>query len=140
MTASPQLFASQFVARTRILTETTDIAPFAPLRLREAGLTVWTASKHTPSTAPAAVLVEPDPSAVPFDLGGYRRDVLASKGDEHRIVAVRDHGTRLSVDRFQELAEAIGSHKGWHFILATSDDLNPGGFRGKPCSSPGPVA
>lgn len=75
-----------------------------------------------------AVLVEPDPSAVPFDLGGYRPDMLASKGDEHHIVAVRDRGTRLSVDRFQELAEEIGSHDGWHFILATSDDLNPGSF------------
>ena len=78
-----------------------------------------------------AVLVEPDPSAVPFDLGGYRPDLLASKGDEHHIVAVRDLGTRLSVDRFQELAEDIGSHDGWHFILATSDDLNPGSFPAK---------
>jgi len=77
------------------------------------------------------VLVEPDPSAVPFDLGGYRPDVLASRGDEHHIVAVRDLGTRLSVDRFQELAEEIGSHEGWHFILATSDDLNPGSFPAK---------
>lgn len=77
------------------------------------------------------VLVEPDPSAVPFDLGGYRPDVLASRGSEHHIVAVRDLGTRLSVDRFQNLAEEIGRHEGWHFILVTSDDLNPGSFPAK---------
>jgi hypothetical protein len=77
------------------------------------------------------VLVEPDPRAVPFELGGYRPDVLASRGSEHHIVAVRDLGTRLSVDRFQNLAEEIGRHEGWHFILVTSDDLNPGSFPAK---------
>ena len=72
-----------------------------------------------------AVIVEPHPNAVPFDLGGYRPDLLASRGDEHHIVEVRESGTRLSVDRFQELAEEIGRHRGWRFFLVTTDDVTP---------------
>jgi len=79
------------------------------------------------------VAVEPHPSAVPFDLGGYRPDLLASKGDEHHIVEVRESGKHLSVDRFQELAEEIGRHGGWRFFLVTSDDVSPDGI---PTSSP----
>jgi hypothetical protein len=77
------------------------------------------------------VLIEPDAREAPFDLGGYRPDLLASRGSEHHVVAVRDFGTRLPVDRFQQLAEEIGRHEGWHFILVTSDDLNPGSFPAK---------
>jgi hypothetical protein len=80
-----------------------------------------------------AVVVEPHPSAVPFALGGYRPDLLASKGDEHHIVEVRESGTRLSVDRFQELAEEIGRHRGWRFFLVTCDDVSPDGV---PASNP----
>jgi hypothetical protein len=77
--------------------------------------------------------VQPHPSAIPFDLWGYQPDLLASRGDEHHIVEVRESGKRLSVDRFQELAEEIGSHPGWHFILVTCEDVNPDG---PPVSSP----
>lgn len=79
------------------------------------------------------VVVEPHPSVVPFDLDGYRPGLLASKGDEHHIVEVRESGTRLSVDRFQELAAEIGRHRGWRFFLVTSDDVNPDGV---PASNP----
>jgi hypothetical protein len=80
-----------------------------------------------------AVIVEPDPGAVPFDLDRYRPALLASKGDEHHIVEVRDSATRVSVDRYQELAEEIGRHPGWRFFLVTCDDMGP---EGVPASSP----
>lgn len=79
------------------------------------------------------VTVEPHPSAVPFDLDRYRPSLLASRGDEHHIVEVRESGKRLSVDRFQELAEEIGRHRGWRFFLVTCDDVGPDGV---PASAP----
>lgn len=72
-----------------------------------------------------SVIVEPHPEAIPFDLGGYRPALFTSKADEHHIVEVRESGQHLSVDRFQELAEEIGRHPGWRFMLVTCEDLTP---------------
>jgi hypothetical protein len=74
------------------------------------------------------VLADPGPDAVPFDLGGYRPSLLASKGDEHHIVEVKTPGTHFTVDRLQELSEEVSRHPNWRFFLVTADDLAPGEF------------
>ena len=72
------------------------------------------------------VLVEPDLHDLPFDLGGYRPDLLARRGDAGILVEVRTSGTRLSVDRFRELVDEVKRPPGWSFVLVTADDVAGG--------------
>lgn len=74
------------------------------------------------------VTVQPDPSSLPFDLGGYRPDLLAEKDGQHYLIAVRASGTRLSVDRFVEVAREVSRHPGWRFLLVTADDVTQDGL------------
>jgi Holliday junction resolvase len=69
------------------------------------------------------VLVEPLNSDLPFDLGGYRPDIIATKGDLGIVLEVKTTLNRLSVDRFQDIAERVASHHGWRFLLVTLDDI-----------------
>jgi REase_AHJR-like protein len=69
------------------------------------------------------VVSGPGPGDVPFDTRGYSPDLLASRGDEHYLVEVRDSGTRLSADLLSEVAEEVAKHPGWHFLLITPDDV-----------------
>jgi hypothetical protein len=68
------------------------------------------------------VLIEPSDSNLPFDLGGYDPDLIATKNDDGIILEVKGSLKRLSIDRFQEIAERIASHPGWRFLLVTLDD------------------
>ena len=70
-----------------------------------------------------SVLREPSPQELPFDLDGYRPDLVATKGDgSGLIVEVKTSSSRISVDRFQALSEVISSHPGWRFLLVTLED------------------
>lgn len=71
-----------------------------------------------------SVLKEPSPDQVPFDLDGYRPDLVAVKGDSHLIVEVKTSAARISVDRLQSLAQEISRHPGWRFLLVTLDDVD----------------
>jgi hypothetical protein len=70
---------------------------------------------------------EPDEVAshIPFDLGGYRPDLLVEKGDEHILIEVRSEQSPLSIDRFQELTLKVRQHTGWRFMVATSSRQHP---------------
>ncbi|NOK31716.1 hypothetical protein HMI49_00680 [Corallococcus exercitus] len=68
------------------------------------------------------VHVEPQPLELPFELLGYRPDLVAIKGDEGVVVEVKASTERLSIDRFREIAERIAEHKGWRFVLVTLDE------------------
>lgn len=70
------------------------------------------------------VLIEPSSSDLPFELGGYRPDLIAIKNDEGIVLEIKTSLNRLSVDRFQEIAERIASHSGWRFLLVTLDDID----------------
>jgi hypothetical protein len=72
-----------------------------------------------------SVSVEPDPARVPFDVGGYRPDLLVEKGGEHYIIEVKASGRRASVDRYARIAEEAARHEGWRFLLVTPDDVQP---------------
>lgn len=70
------------------------------------------------------VLREPSVNELPFDLGGYRPDLLATKGDTGLIIEVKTKAARVSVDRFQSLAQEISTHPGWRFLLVTLEDVD----------------
>lgn len=68
------------------------------------------------------VTVEPLVTDLPFTLGNYRPDLIASKDKGGIILEVKTN-QRFSVDRFQELAQRIAEHEHWRFLLVTLDDV-----------------
>jgi hypothetical protein len=70
------------------------------------------------------VSIEPTSSHLPFDLGGYRPDLIATKDDEGLILEIKTTSNRLSIDRFQSIAAEIATHNGWRFLLITLDDTS----------------
>ena len=69
-----------------------------------------------------AVKTEPSADDIPFNLGGYRPDLLVEKEGEHIIVEVKKAGVPLSVDRLQALASTIRQHAGWRFLLVPEEE------------------
>lgn len=70
-----------------------------------------------------SVITEPDPSIIPFDLHQYRPDILATRGNENLIIEFKTRGTHRSIERYKEIAEIVGSHENWRFMLSTVDDI-----------------
>jgi REase_AHJR-like len=70
------------------------------------------------------VSIEPLISSLPFELGGYSPDLIATKDNEGIILEIKTSPNRLSVDRFQDIAERVATHPGWRFLLVTLDDIN----------------
>jgi hypothetical protein len=71
------------------------------------------------------VVIEPEPRSIPIDLGGYRPDLIAKKGDNTAIVEVKREAQRLSFDQLRTLSEEIKRHHGWRFVLVTGQDVLP---------------
>jgi hypothetical protein len=69
------------------------------------------------------VEIEPDLSHIPFDLNGYRPDMIAIKEDSKLIIEVKQKSQRVSVERLQSVAQLISEHQGWRFIVVTPDDV-----------------
>jgi hypothetical protein len=73
------------------------------------------------------VVIEPEPNAIPFDLGGYRPDLIARKSGVTTIVEVKSEARKLSFDQLRSLVEEVRRHEGWRFVLITGQDvLRPG--------------
>lgn len=70
------------------------------------------------------VSIEPTSSELPFDLGHYRPDLIARKDGEGIIMDVKTRHARVSVDRYQEIADEVASHPGWRFMLVTLEDVS----------------
>lgn len=68
------------------------------------------------------VKVQPAPEDLPFDLGGYRADLLAEKDGQHLLIEVKRVGTPLSVDRLQSLAETVRQQPGWQLLLVPATE------------------
>ncbi len=68
------------------------------------------------------VIIAPSSDQLPFDLGNYQPDLVAFKGKGGLILEVKGSLERLSIDRFQELAERISEYDGWRFLLVTLND------------------
>lgn len=65
-------------------------------------------------------VVERSPSVadVPFDLGRYEPDLIATRGDERAIVEVKSRLSTVAMEVFREVNQAVRKH-GWHFIMVT---------------------
>jgi hypothetical protein len=70
------------------------------------------------------VVKEPSAKQLPFDLGEYRPDLVASKDSAGVIIEVKTSASRISVDRFQQVADEVSTHPGWRFLLVTLDDVD----------------
>lgn len=71
------------------------------------------------------VVIEPSKSLIPFDLGNYYPDLIARKSpDEGYIIELKNSTSRISVDRYREIAEIVAQHHGWRFLLITGDDIS----------------
>jgi hypothetical protein len=69
------------------------------------------------------VTAEPGSTAIPFDLGAYRPDFIARKGEFTTIVEVKTHAQKTSFDQLRAIAEEVNRHKGWRFVLVTDEDV-----------------
>lgn len=70
------------------------------------------------------ISIKPPVCDLPFELGGYRPDLMATKDNEGIILEIKTSLNRLSVDRFQDIAERVATHHGWRFLLVTLDDTS----------------
>jgi REase_AHJR-like len=70
------------------------------------------------------VSIEPSSSDLPFDLGSYRPNLIATKDNEGLILEIKTTSSRLSIDRLKSIAEQISTHNGWRFLLITLDDTS----------------
>jgi hypothetical protein len=68
------------------------------------------------------VILEPGLQELPFDLGGYRPDLIAEKEGDHLVVEVKTSRARLPVEQLRLVSEEISKHLGWRFVLITLDD------------------
>ena len=69
------------------------------------------------------VISQPSKEVIPFDLGNYIPDLIATKPpDERLIIEVKGSARSLSVDRFREVADIVSQNPGWRFLLVTGDD------------------
>lgn len=71
------------------------------------------------------VIREPQEHDLPFDLGGYRPDLVVQTPDGvGYIVEVKANAEQVSVDRFREIAATVAQHAGWRFLLVTGEDVS----------------
>lgn len=76
------------------------------------------------------VTIEPEVSLIPFDIYGYRPDLLAVKGDEKVIVEIKRSRSKVNSDLYLRVAEAVSRHPGWSFKLVTlPEDFEKKSFR-----------
>ncbi|MBE9209973.1 hypothetical protein IQ244_26460 [Nostoc sp. LEGE 06077] len=68
------------------------------------------------------VLTEPKPEQLPFDLGNYCPDMIATKDNSGFLIEIKTSTSRISVDNLKNLAEEVNKHSGWRFLLVTLED------------------
>lgn len=84
-----------------------------------------------------SVRIEPPPRELPFDLGRYRPDLVASRDGENLVIEVKADVRGLSVERYRDIAQEVAAHEGWRFLLVTDDDVRAGGTFGSSAELPG---
>ena len=57
-----------------------------------------------------AVIIEPSPEQMPFTLGGYIPDLLATKKNDNLVIEIKPRNTPNLVSRYREVADMIQTH------------------------------
>jgi hypothetical protein len=79
------------------------------------------------------VVLQPKPTMIPFDLGGYRPDILARKDGMNVIIEVKSNfDIAASYERLQTVAEETRRHDNWSFVLVTARDVAEVGLPNDP--------
>jgi hypothetical protein len=82
------------------------------------------------------VVVDPGQEHVPFDLDGFRPDLLARGRDANYLLVVRVSAMWASMERLVDLSDEVRKHPGWHLTLVTADDVELVGAPGLDDSLP----
>lgn len=70
------------------------------------------------------VIVEPQKSELPFDLGTYKPDLIVMKSpDEGYIIEAKSAVSQTPIDRYRDISEIVSGHPGWSFLLVTGEDV-----------------
>lgn len=65
------------------------------------------------------VQIQPETRELPFDVKGYRPEILASKGEELLIFDIKTSDQVRDHALYNELTEVVTRHKGWDFLIST---------------------
>jgi hypothetical protein len=69
------------------------------------------------------VVADPGDDDVPFDLDGFRADLLARGPDGNHLIVVRASAQWVTMGRLSSAAAEVRKHPGWHLTLVTVDDV-----------------
>ncbi len=69
-----------------------------------------------------AVVQEPSPQQLPFSLGGYIPDLLATKSDDKLMVEIKLRGRSDQPERYRKVIDIVQAHPGWRFLIKTYAD------------------
>lgn len=70
------------------------------------------------------IILEPSPTMIPFDVGGYHPDILARKDGQNVIIEVKSNSDAgASYERLRDVIEETRRHESWRFVLVTERDL-----------------
>jgi hypothetical protein len=90
-----------------------DAAAEIAVQLREAGYKVQ---------------LEPRQADLPFDLEGYRPDLVATRENGGLIVEIKSAESRAAVDAYTRVATIVSQNPGWRFLLVPADRLREQSF------------
>jgi len=65
------------------------------------------------------VIFEPSPEKIPFSLGSYIPDLLATKNNDNLIIEIKTRDTPSIVNRYREVIEIVQTHPYWKFLIKT---------------------
>lgn len=69
------------------------------------------------------VVTAPTSDDVPFSLGGYIPDLVATKPDDKLIIEIKRPSPPGQVQPFRNVVEAVEAHPGWRFLIQTITDV-----------------
>jgi hypothetical protein len=70
------------------------------------------------------VIAKPDQTQLPFYLGGYVPNLVATRGDTGLIFHVGYKSSGVSAEQIQSAAEEITKHPGWRFMSVSLGDVD----------------
>lgn len=72
------------------------------------------------------VCEEPQEGSLPFELGTYRPDLIARRGDQALMVEIKSSTENKSFEQLRSVIDELKRHHGWQFVLITAKDLLTG--------------